>query len=343
MRLVPLCLTALAVCAAPAAQSFTVSPPQYAEYHGTDGNTFPWNNLFRYQQIDAHLGSMPRVLRGLAWRHDTNGNWAARTLEVEVLMANSSLAAASATFAANYAAPAQVVFVRKNVNTPAWSIPVRALPTPFDFALLHDVPFVHTGQADLLWEVVITNTSMATTFGCNAASSSATTNPGSYTMNGTGCTTPNGSYELRSSITTSRTSNAVTFTWNARSAPGGAASALLLSIVDPDALLPGLCGRLRAISLLQINGTTSNTGAWTPTAGSLPLDPSWVGLALFAQAVSADPTQGGIPVALSNGVRSRIGDVPQPVNMARIYANGTPTATSGSVTRNFGLVTRYMH
>jgi hypothetical protein len=190
---------------------------------------------------------------------------------------------------------------------------------------------------------VITQTSAAATFGCNAASSGAASNLGNFTMNGTGCTTPNGSYELRSSITTSRTSNTVSFSWNARFAPSAAASALLIGIVDPDVLLPGLCGRLRTISLLQIGGTSSNIGGFTPSAGSLPFDPSWVGLSLFSQAVSADPTQTGIPVAVSNGLRSRIGDIPQPVNITRIYASGTPTAATGTVGANYGLVTRYLH
>ena len=336
--LVPLALLPLA--ATVVAQSYSYSPPQYAAVEAAGSNTYPFGGLFRYQQIDGNLGTQPRLVSGIAWRREAAvpGAYPSRAIELELLMSASSLSNPSWAFASNYVGTPQVVFTKKSVNTPDWTGKPVVVPAPFDFALVNDVPFVHYGQHDLLWEVAVTSTSAPFPISLDAAAGNATITHGSYAMLGTGC----GNHQLRSSLYPSRT-GMVPLAWTVQGATKNAASTLLIGFSDPGLTIPGLCAPLRTDGMIQVAGTASAIGGWSPSAGSLPIFPQYVGAAVFAQAASVDASQPGIPVSMSNGLMSVITDVPQPTKLARLYASGNPTAEAGVFENEFGLVTCYRH
>ena len=80
----------------------------------------------------------------------------------------------------------------------------------------------------------------------------------------------------------------------------------------------------------------------------LPYDPQLVGFRIYSQAVSADAGQAStVPVAMSNGLQTTFAAMPPTPGtgekVARVYLNGSPTGTTGSVQPYYGLVCQFTH
>ena len=345
-------LTIPLLAATVVAQNYAVSPAYCAGSEGGSNNTIPFWGLtgfYRYQQPTSDLKGTPKLFTEIAWRRDGNlsaaTSYAARTIDMEISLADADLATFSSTFATNYANPPVNVFTRKMVNTPDHTNQPPVLPAPWTFACLFDVPFVYIGTKDLLYDITCYSFSSPDSFPLDAVSGATPSAVGGFSVNGTGCTTSNGQMALRSSFSVNSTLNTISLSWNVARAPSSAASATLVGLADPNLPIPGLCGSgfLHTDALLlAIAGTTASTGTLLNPAIMLPTyDPAWQALTLTAQTVSVDASQPGLPVAVSNGIASPIPPMPTPTLTHRLFSDVVSPA--GSLGRGFGLVTRFRY
>ena len=349
MRIPYACLTLLAATAA--AQNYVVSPAYCAVAEGGSNNTIPFwgtTGYYRYQQPMSDLKGTPRVFTEIAWRRDgqlgTTASYAARTIDMEISLADTDMATFSTTFASNYFNPPVNVFLRRMVNTPDHTTQPPVLPAPWTFALPFDTPFVYSGVKDLLYDITCHSFTTMNSYPLDATSGATPSAIGGFTSNGTGCTTANGQMTLRATFTISSSANSLALVWNVLRGPASATSAILVGIADPNAPIPGLCGMLHTDgTVLNISGTTSTAGTLnTPVVTLTPYNPAWAGFPLTAQAASVDATQTGLPVAVSNGITSRIPPLPTATPSHRLYSS-TLNALTGTLGTSFSLPTRFRY
>lgn len=92
------------------------------------------------------------------------------------------------------------------------------------------------------------------------------------------------------------------------------------------------------VPLFSLNGTTNNGGSLTFVV-PMPNDRIWNDVIVSAQVACLDFfSPGGITV--SNAAQLQVGIDPA---MTAIYAQGSTTATSGTLSRNYGVVTAFHH
>ena len=341
-------LSTLLLAGTTVAQSFVVSPIPHTDLEGPSNNTYPWNSSFRYQQVHTDLVGTPRVITGIGWRRNQDqfspSSSGPRVLDMELMMCDSSASAWSSTFASNYIGTPVTVLLRKQVNAPDWRPAVAQRPTPFDFTVPFDTPFVYLAQNDLLYEVVVHSTSATSTYMSDAVEHVANVAEtwGSYTSVGSGCTTSTGAFLLRSQIQHVLASSSVSFAWDMLGAPAAASGVLLLGLLPLDVPLPGLCTNLYTEGSLVLPFMAANDGTAGVKGGLVPFDPSWLSIVLSGQAAAVDATQPGLGLAASQGVRCSIPPPMLPtVRGARAWALGNPTALSGSSASTSWLVTQF--
>ena len=349
-------LSILVVAATAAAQSYTVTPSAVGTGEGNSNNTFPWSfSTGRYQQIHGDLRGTVRTITALSLRRDGSlpafASATARTIDAEYFMADSDYAVASATFATNYAGTAMNVVTRKMINLPDWTA-ATPQPAPWTFTVPLDTPFVHTGVKDLVWEVVIHSNTATGTYPADTYQATLS-NSGTHLSTGstTGClaTGRTSRMTLSASQTTNWTTQLMTLSYTGSQAPASAGSAFLLGTVNPNLVVPILCANLYVDQVfLSINATASSTGTFSSGTISVPYNPVLVGFKIHAQGAALDAGQtAGLPVAVTNGLQTTFAAMPPaPTNadkVARIYASGSASATTGSLGTYYGLVVQLTH
>jgi hypothetical protein len=337
------------------AQSYTVSPSVVGGSEGNTNNTYPWNfSSGRYQQIHGDMRGSLRTITALSMRRDgavgASTSATARTIDAEYFMADSDFDLASSTFASNYAGPVINVVTRKNINLPDWTA-AAPKPAPWTFTLPLDLPFVHTGLKDLVWEVVVHSNTATGTWPADANQSTLSTSGISVsTGSTTGCfsTGRTSRMNLSASQTTDFITQSISLTYFGNSAPANAASAFVVGLVNPSLAVPGLCSPLYVDqAFLTINTTAGATGFFSSPEIKVPFDPLLVGFRIHAQAVAVDAGQAaGIPVSLSNGLQTTFAAMPLTPStgerVARIWLSGS-SGTTGTLWMYFGLVTQFTH
>lgn len=195
-----------------------------------------------------------------------------------------------------------------------------------------------------MYEIVIhANSALPNFFAADSVSSTASASwNGSYQAAGTGCTTANGVMGLRCLPSASPTTQLITLRWGIERGPSSAQTTILIGLADPNLPVPGLCTNLRTDgTLISLGTTTGTTGNVTTPALTVPYSQGLAGFPFTCQAFALDQGQGGIPVAGSNGLAVTMPTLPAtPPGIARIFAQGSPTATSGTLSNGTGLVTR---
>jgi hypothetical protein len=80
------------------------------------------------------------------------------------------------------------------------------------------------------------------------------------------------------------------------------------------------------------------------TTLSTPHNAAWAGAQVFSQTAALDANQPGLPVALSNGTAVTLPPFsPAPIDICRIYLNGSSSGTTGTLASNYGLTVRWTH
>ena len=333
------------------AQSYVVSPSPMAVHEGSTSNNFPFQSTFHYQQVHGDLTGAAKSFSGLAWRRDAATTTAqpGRTQDIEIFMGDGDYTQLSTTFAANYLNTPVLVFTRKAVTLPDHSTRPDFQPAPWDINVLFDTPYSYAGVNDIVYEVIIHTSSIASTsYLCDAYS--PTTVSAAFTTSGIGCTTSNGVMKLRSNINSSTTTNTWTWSFAVTDGPPTAMTAVMVGFSNPNVPIFGLCAGANLYTdalLFTSTGTTTSTGSLTrpSPALSVAFDPAFVGFVVHSQAASIDATQTGLQVAASNGNSASLPPLmPVPaVQIGRVYASGAPTATTGTASSTSGLVTRFQY
>ncbi len=343
-----LALPLLVLSSLATAQLPVVSPIGHTNLEGPSDNMYPWSNPFRYQQVHTDLRGTPLPITGIAWRRNQDeflpSTSSAKTFDMELTLCDADANTFGITFASNYVGTPVNVLVRRQVNSVDWRPAIGQRPAPFDFVIPFDVPFVYLGQNDLLYEVVVYMTSNSV-YQCDAVNglSRPTTIYGSYTSEGTGCTTTNGSFLLRSQLRHVFTTSQMVFQWDVVAAPPLATGAVLVGFAPFNVPVPGLCTNVYTDgSLLSVPLTSLANGTGSTLAIGVPYNPTWVGVPLSAQAACLDATQPGIGLAASQGVRSSIPiEVLPTVNGARVWSLNNPLSATGTRSPNSWLVTQF--
>lgn len=332
-------------CVIPAQGSF-VSPVALTSTEGISQNTFPFNAPFHYMQVHGDMRSKVLVIKGMSFRRDgkTTTNGALRTLEIEVNFGASDFAQTSSTYASNFTGTPTQVFKRGKVNFPAWPAPVSS-PSPWDAQVpFNNGTYLHLGTADLAWEWITHSTTSTGYYLADATS--AGDQRGTYTRLGTGCRATG---QSRTMLATSyfavrRATNQLLYAATCSYGTASASGAILVGTSNPNLPLP-ICGpaTLYTDALLTIPVVSSTSGSLNTGAGlTIPFNASYAGLKAYTQIYTADANLGPLPVAVSNGVESVVPAAPPPLSLLhRIYARNSPTATSGTLAKNNGLVTRF--
>ena len=301
-------LGVLALAAAAAAQSTFTSPRNLAAAEGNDWWGFMFGHpIARWQQIDGTQRGAPIAnINRIELRQDgiTGSQFAvARNVDLEIVMAHTDYATSVTLYATNYRTPATVVFTKKPVSLPAWTSVPATTPAPWTLSFPYDTPFHYNGTQDLLWETRVDNSSL-TAFATYPQDFHAnrTQNFINAALTGNGCTTANGQF----------TSNPVGYTdaaalflqYEIFGAPASTPLTLMVGASDPNQAIPGLCASLRtSMNVLVGIGMSSATGGLLSTALRVTWNPAYSSAALYTQVVGLDATQGGLPLALSQGRR----------------------------------------
>ena len=342
MQIQILCASLVLAVVTSAQVPVVISPVAAASNLGNSNNNIPFSwTPSAYQQVhslNSFQVQVPALFTKLRMRMASGfTNQAGYQIDLELFLAqspNSSTSAAS-TFASNVTSASEVnVFTRKFINLPQvpnndWAV------APYVF----DVPFFWPAS-DLSWRAIVWgngNNNQIFTYPLDAF-----WHLSNGTSIGTGCTG------------TGSTSNAQHFT--AIGAPGrsatfygysyfnaaipayltlGTSSTQWGSIPLPFSLTslnaPGCSLYNDAAAVLA--GATTATGNVTFTF-PVPNQLSLSGQAIYSQVVFTDPSLNGLGAITTNGYLSHVGTDP---GMTRIYALGSPTATSGSLDIGFGM------
>ncbi len=339
-------LAMLAGCLA--AQNFVVSPTGYATNEGSSNNTYPFSGSgFRYQQVHGDLRGTPRVLLGMSWRRDgtlaTSSSYGPRSFDFELLLGDGNVGAFSSTFATNFTSTPLLVFTRKVVNAPDFTALPDVMPAPWSFSIPFDVPYIHTAQADLIWEVALHANTNPSGWFMDATTTNSSAWQAGFTASGVGCTTSNGTMKTRANVLVS-TVPSMSMAWQIVGGPSSAAAVVFVGLTNPNLPVPGLCNSERLYTdamFAQISATTNATGGASTSSLTVPYNPAYVALGLTAQAIAIDASQPNHGVAAGNGVATIIPTVPVPVAVSRLFAPGSPTNATGSLGPNYGLVVRF--
>lgn len=357
MTHLPSAFVLLGVASTLAAQNYSYSPINYATVEGASSTGVPFTPTtrgpgYRLQQVHGDLrSSTPRVLTALSFRRNgttaTNTVAVVRTLDMELSIGDCNYATVGPNYASNYIGAPKVAIVRKNVVTPDWQT-LTTSPAPFDFTMVFDAPVVYSGLNDFLYDIQIYSNTATTsqTFTADYASPSFA-NAGQALL-GTSCTTAGmpGAYNMLGTIGALSTGE---YRMGPQGfyTPPGSQNWLLLGLSDPNLTVPGLCTAVRSSGEVVLPMPTSTSaGVWTMPLTYFPGTGYYAGAVLYWQGVSIDPSQAGIGVSLSHGVRLTLQAIPTvpPFAMAKRYSNGiSATATDAESVSDGGLVIQLTH
>ena len=355
---VPRCSSWLLLTGALAAQSYSYSPVNYASVEGPSSTGVPFTATtrgpgYRLQQVHGDLkGTGARLITALSFRRNgttvTNTVANSRTLDMQLTLGDCDYASVGPNYASNYIGAPKVAIARKNIVTPDWKTQPPTQPCPFDFTMVFDAPVLYLGAYDFLYDIQIYANSNPTTDTFTADYASPSFANASTATLGTPCTTVGaaGPYNLLGTI-------GALSTGEYRMGPQGfytpanSPNVLLLGVSDPNLSVSGLCTNIRSSAeVILTMPVSSSTGLWTLPLTYFQGNSSYAGVVLFWQGVSIDPSQTGIGVSLSHGVRLTLQAIPvvAPFAKAKRYSNGiSATATDAESVSDGALVIQLTH
>ena len=318
----------VAVFAFAATLSAQVAPASLTNVDGNGSSSAPFDQglPFRYQQIHRHVPG-PVTITAIAFRRDAATVTAVPRWwsEFVVRMGNGKFERAGSDFTANYLTPPVEVLHRARIVLPDWSVPPTVSPPPFDFVIPLDVPYVHTGQHPLLWEIEVFDQSNSGTLGAIDAFSYPVFTSNQGVSYGSGC-------GVQLTGFAAVTNENQFYIWNGEWPYAQQSLRLFVyGLGDPDLSLPALCAPLRVDPLLVVDpGFGANYGFY------LPHDPALSGIVLRVQAFRLN----GWPLQASNAVAMTIPAMPSFGDLDVIQVKQGSWQPFPVLARNGGLVVR---
>ena len=271
----------------------------------TEGNAvfYHWNQGRRLQQADATWTGVPRILQSLAFRRDGNGGGqTGKTIDITLKLGLANMSRLSGDFDQNFLATPVTAFAKKPVSMPDWSTPLT--PGPFDFVMTLDAPYIYLATNALLIDVVCENPSPTQAGTTDRDYTFYTSNTGSIVGSSTGCTTANGTFTHNMALETNGPAlpkYGQRIKLDAKGAPSAAVALLSLDAVDRNLSITGICTSIHALSgVILPLGPTSASGTIAPLYLAFPFNTGIEGAPLLTQLIAQDPSQPGLPFALSD-------------------------------------------
>jgi hypothetical protein len=342
MTRVVLACAALAA-ALPLSAQLIVSPASVATTEGNSNNTFPFNNIFRYQQVHGDLRGTPFAMKGIQIRGDGSFNSAARTVDMEIFVSNGPYVGFSQVFDRNHGPVRINVFTRKMVNLPAFTIPMPP-PAAFTAIFPFDTQYPHTGNFDVVWEArIYSNTSTASYIMDANSNTPADVASRSATLFGTGCVATGRTLAMAagSQFHTYRMANSHAAVFWSVNGPATTPSTILIGTTALDLPIPGACTNLYVSPMVAFGGSTDADGLFAIGPFHAAYDPALVGASLISQGAGLDPARAD-PIKLSASNRATNSFPAQSTGSAalirRLWLSGNPTGPVGSMDANYGVV-----
>ncbi|MEZ5988104.1 MAG: hypothetical protein R3F30_03065 [Planctomycetota bacterium] len=358
---IPVSLLALSLLAVPATaqtQTFLISPKAGATNGNTNNNIpYSWTPT-RYQQVydaDSFDVTTPIASSQLYYRMNSsfaNGSYGGQTVELAVWLAYTASGidsqTASTTFASNLDnASLKNVIKKTKVFMPKLSNTNWDIKLPFDSGVtfLYGVIL----KKNLVIETRVysnTNNSSIFTYPLDAMSLSSQTPGGTVVQNGTynGCKSSNaaGSVVTHDSVPARLFVGSGTNYHFGNGYVQSAPAVLTIGATALSATLPGTsCTIVNDILLLAVGTTdTSSNGLYSQPL-PIPNDNNLANVSYLTQMFFLDGQANSVGLTASRGLRNTIGAA-VPGSITRLYGFATDpdTVTTGSVGKNYGLMTR---
>ena len=344
----PLSVVLTIACAAPAAaQGFVSSPKGYEFTEGSSDERYvlgSWPTL-RFQQIDSTNDDPLPNIGQLGFRRDgrlfTSPLYPGRTIDMEIVMAESDIDNLSTTFATNYVANQLKVVNRKTIQFPDWSQQSILPPSPLTAIVALDVPWSYSGKTasgnDLLWEVRVWSNSEAgkeypfdLAYVVPNATFGTTLNPtrSGHTDLGSGCQVALG--EAHMDIDIFNFGSKFTLDAHLHTAPNQPVT-LMIGLFNANLSHPSLCTKLHVLGVVNLGvGVAAGNGDFDIDIDPIAYNAAYIGQDLFFQTVAPDASQtagGFMPVALSSAAKITVPEDPRPPAVGRLWA-ADPAATT---------------
>ncbi len=341
-------LAALASSAFVAGQTDRAVPSSLTTTEGNDNNTIPfWSSSATYQQVHddtdmlAVNNGAPVIIVGLGFRKDgtVTSPTVARTMDAQLTVSITPVTAATMTtnFATNLGTNTLVVFPYAQLNIPALTPVSTPNPVGFSIPFSAPYPFPAASGNSFLWELRLRNNTATDFVALDGADGSRVT---TRTL-GSGCIATGqtsrasiGAYSL--TMTTGAYRNRLDL------APATTPTSFFLGVQQQTFQLPGLCSALELVPLVVLNGVTDATGTWDLVLGGTSSLLGYPQVRLLGQFVFFDA---GLPLGLGlSNATDMTTPSPDLSRLTRLYAGpyqggpGFENATSGSMTRHYGLV-----
>lgn len=329
---------ALLLCGSATAQSFT-SP---AGLSSIEGNTrfYTYTNR-RYMGIDASNTHVVATIRSFALRRDKGApiSGGASTADLTLTLGETNMATVYSEMDRNFLPGKRtLVFPKKNVNWPDWSLPATT-PAPFDVRISLLTTYAYNGPNGnaLVWDLTLENATNTDNW-CDRAIT--TDYPGSSQVIGTGC--------FGFSLTTMMRSNGpgmpnfgMRLQAGVTSAPVSTPVALSIALTDANCSVPVLCTTLRALPLAVFPlGVSDASGTVYDCYFQTKYNVTANGLSLVTQAFAEDRGT----LRLSNARSSTMPTSAETTGYEACYLfssltnvpNTSPVITGGSIVVEFG-------
>lgn len=343
-----------------------VSPGHFGLVDGNAGTRSPLaaGVTSRTLQVHGDVARSRQPIRGLAFRRDSNNRATFSpftvTLTVAMSTGSTSVAAPSATFAANHGADLVTVFARRAVSFAA-NAPSNSLPASFDFVIPFDQNFNYSlfgPSAPVVWDMTVEQPSLGAErplFDFVRLDSSAANPPPVGFEFGSGCIATGRTSPMRPRFASTALwhLNAMAVQLGGSDGPANAAAVGVLGFSNTTfgglplpLLLPGSQTAPSGPCTVYCDVVLDVPGVLDAGGGAnLPVQtaiaPELHGLTFFHQLWAFDPPANPMGLVTSAASVRQIVAPFTAVEVSRVEALGQ-TGPSGLITLNSGVVTRFV-
>lgn len=305
----------------------------------------------RFQYLDGtQAPTGAKVLKSLELRRrptEVAGTYPARSTTLTVILAHTTQATPSPTFASNYKGAVSTTVYSGPFNLPDFSAGPGPMPAPFTILIPYTTTFSYNGTDDLLVEIQCAGTTPANQqYPLDCVDAPALPGGYSYYNSGEQCQVTGRTFPFWTNVNNDPTftGNTVSFDFFGTDGPASQPGAVLLGLGQLYTNLSGLlCARIQPTLDISVPIVTTALGEIGNLANPFTLSYAYPGFVhkVFVQFVALDPTSTSvIKVALSDDIKYTVGDT-GPYKVTRIWSSTSNTAVTGTQSTYFIPVMRH--
>ena len=294
----------------------------------------------RFQYLDGtQAPTGAKVLKSLELRRrptEVPGDYPARTTTLTVILAHTTQATASTTFASNDKGAVSTTVYSGSFNLPDFSAGPGPMPSPFTILVPYTTNFSYNGTDDLLVEIQCAGTTPPSKqYPLDCVDAPAVLGGYSFYNGGEQCQVTGRTYPFWTNANNDPffTGNTVSFDFYGTDGPASQPGAVLLGLGQLYNNLGGLlCAHIQPTLDISAPVVTNALGEIGNMTSPFTLSYAYPGFVhkVFVQFVALDPTSSSaIKVALSDDIKYTVGDT-GPYKVTRISSSTSNTAVTGT-------------